>query len=99
MEVWKMILAALTMLAFFPYLLTMNDNMLFLVPLLSLLWWRTDRNAASLLPFFFAFHLLIALLSIFAGVIHNLQFGVLAYVYFVSAVLVSLAQYVVEKND
>ncbi len=94
------VLAALVLLASLVYLNTVNDIALLAIPLLSLIWWKMKRaNVQTYLALFFGFYLLLSALSLFGGLEQNYQFGTLAYVYFASAALVSVLQYLVEKND
>ncbi len=96
----NVIFAAMVLLVSLAYLSTLNDIVLLAIPLLSLLWWKLKGTDIPIfLALFFGFYLLLSSISLFAAFAQYLQFGVLAYVYFASAALVSLLQYLVEKND
>ena len=94
------ILAAIVILVSFAYLSTINDAVLLAIPLLSLLWWKLKgKDVAMFLSLFFGFYLLLSSICLFAGFAQSMVFGILAYVYFASAALVSFLQYLVEEDD
>lgn len=82
------------------YLVYPNDFVLVALALLSLIGWKIcGRQINAINAFLFAFYLFVSSIALYGRLLVYSQLGAIAYTFLVSAALVAVAQYLVEKND